>query len=523
MSTEPHLDDPSQKATFREWVACLGAILGAFVAILDVSITNSSLQNIQGTLGASSSEGSWISTAYLVTEIIVIPLTAFLAHVFSTRSYLLGNIILFLLFSALCGTAKSLGAMIAFRAMQGFVGGALIPTAMTIVMGKLHGSQRSIGLALFGLATTFAPAIGPSLGGWLTTQYGWPFIFYINFLPGIVLIITVVKGLDVEPKQLKALRTADWPGIAYLAVFLATLTTVLEEGNQDDWFGSNFITGLAATCLISFGLLVWRELHTKNPIVDFHLLLKRNFLTTCVLGLTLGSMLYGASFLVPFYLGGVQRYNALEIGRVMMWSGLPQLLVLPFIPLLVAKVDNKLLVCAGFGMMALSARQNAAMSHDFAGLQFIPGQIFRALGMPLIVVPLTGIAYDKLAAKDNAAASGLFNMMRNLGGSVGIGLLKTAVSRRYSFHFGRLAELATTVNQPTQDRLKKLTHALMSQGLDPHLAQGKALAAFGLTMNRESYVMAFGDSFYLLFVAMFLSMLLCLTLNRVKGAVVAGH
>lgn len=512
-----------QKASLRDWIACLGAILGAFVAILDVSITNSSLQDIQGTLGASSSEGSWISTAYLVTEIVVIPLTAFLAQVFSIRTYLLSNVVLFLLFSALCGTAHSLGAMILFRGLQGFVGGALIPTAMTIVMGRLHGSQRSIGLALFGIATTFAPAIGPSLGGWLTTNYGWPYVFYINFVPGAILILTILRGLDREAMQLGLLRKADWTGIITLAIFLASLTTILEEGNQEDWFGSAFIVRLTLLCVASLAVFIWQELRSKSPIVDLQFLLKRNFLSCCLLSLALGTMLYGASFLVPYYLGAVQRYNALEIGRVMMWSGLPQLLVMPFIPFLVGRVDNKLLVFCGFGLMALSAFVNSTMSHEFSGPQLIPGQIFRALGMPLIVVPLTGIAYDKIAAKDNASASGLFNMMRNLGGSVGIGLLKTSVSRRYGFHFGRLSELATTVHQPTQDRLNHLVHALMLKGVDFHEAQTKSLAALSVLINRESYIMGFGDSFLLLFYAMFIAMFFALSLNSVKGAVAMGH
>jgi len=512
-----------ERATPRQWLAALGAILGAFMAILDISITNSSLRDIQGTLGASSSEGSWISTAYLVTEIVVIPLSAFLSRVFSTRLYLLANVIIFLIFSALCGTAQSLTAMIIYRAAQGFVGGALIPTAMTIVMNSLPGSQRSIGLALFGLATTFAPAIGPTLGGWLTIQYGWPYVFYINFLPGGILLYTILRGLDAEDKQLHLLRTADWLGIGLLAVFLGTLTTVLEEGNQEDWFGSPMIMKLTVVCVLSFVLFVWRELRVKNPIIDLRFLIRRNFFVCCVLSLMLGFLLYGSSYLVPMYLGGVQKYNALEIGGIMKWSGLPQLLVMPLIPFLVAKFDNRKIVFVGFGLMAISAFLNSQMSYLFSGPQLIWGQVFRALGMPLIVVPLTGIAYDKIASQDGGSASGLFNMMRNLGGSIGIGLLKTEVSVRYSFHFARFSESLTTVSATAQRRLGELTHALMGKGLDYNEAHNKALHALGGLVNRESYIMAFSDCFHVLMILMIVSMLLAPLLNKVKGAVAVGH
>jgi MFS transporter, DHA2 family, multidrug resistance protein len=226
--------------TLRTWVAVAGSLLGAFMAVLDIMIANASMPYIEGGIGTGGVYGTWISTAYLIGEIIVIPLTSFLSQVFSLRRYLLANVALFLLFSALCGQAHSLTEMIAFRALQGFTGGVMIPLAFTIVMTLLPRSKHPIGLAGFSVTATFAPAIGPTIGGFFTDNYGWPYIFYINLVPGVVMLSALMYGLPKAPMQLGLLRRGDWRGIALMAVGLAALQAVLDDGNVYDWFGSPF-------------------------------------------------------------------------------------------------------------------------------------------------------------------------------------------------------------------------------------------------------------------------------------------
>jgi len=510
-------------ATPKQWTAVSVGVLGAFISILNISITNSSLMDIQGALGAGITEGSWISTAYLVTEIIVIPLTGFLCGVFSTRLYMLGNVLLFILFSAFCGMSQSLPAMILMRALQGFVGGALIPVGMTLAMDSLPKHQRTIGLSLFGLATTFAPAIGPTLGGWLTTHYGWPFVFYINIIPGVAILAAILASLDPEPHRLGDLRTADWPGIISLSAFLGSLTTVLEQGNQEDWFSSPMITRLTILCLASLIYFIWRELNTPKPVVDLSFLVRLNFLTSCLLSLAMGLVLYTFAYLMPVYLGGVQGYNALQIGGVMTWFGLPQLAILPMVPYLVRNVDNRKLVAAGFALMAAGSLMNIHMNHDCAGSQFIIPQCLLACGMPLLIVPLTSIAYDGITFGDHGAASGLFNMTRNLGGSIGIGTMQTLVTRRYIFHFGRIAEKVSALDPAVQYRLAGVTKAAMAKGSSAVVAHQQAIQMFGMVMNRESYVMAFSDCFLILGLLTFLAVLLTPMLHRVKGEMSAAH
>jgi MFS transporter, DHA2 family, multidrug resistance protein len=230
------------KATFKQWIAVIGSLLGAFMAILDISITNASLQDIQGGLNATLDEGAWISTAYLVAEIIVIPLTGWLTQVFGLRRYLLWSAAVFIVASMLCGTSQSLNEMIFFRIIQGFSGGVLIPLSATIILTNLPVSQRPLGLALFSLSATFAPCIGPTIGGWLTVNYAWPYIFYINLVPGILLMLLIGYGMEKSPMKLELLGHGDWWGIASMGTALGSLTVILEEGVRKDWFGSDYLS-----------------------------------------------------------------------------------------------------------------------------------------------------------------------------------------------------------------------------------------------------------------------------------------
>lgn len=482
----------------RTWMAVAAGMLGAFMAVLDIQITNSSLRDILGTLSATQEEGSWISTAYLCAEIVVIPLTALLVRVFGMRGYMIGTTALFLLFSTLCGGAWSLSSMIVFRMMQGFTGGALIPMAMMLVMAKLPPSKRAVGMAIFGLTATLAPTMGPTLGGYLSELYGWPSIFYINWVPGLFLIFGVWWGLDKEEIHLEFLAKADWTGIALMAIGLGSLTIFLEEGNAKEWFDSTFIITFAALAL--FGIVGWvaTSLTRAEPFVNLRLYGERNFLVATVLSACVGMGLYGASFLLPLYLGQIAGYTPMQIGEVIMWAGLPQLFVMPFAAALSSKVDNRILCSIGLALFGISCLMNANLDATTGYDQLFWSQIVRAAGQPFIMLTLSNFAMQGITAKDMSSASSLFNMTRNLGGSVGIALLATALTNREHFHSARLGESISSYAAPTQQRLDQMTQAFIGNGIDPVTAANQALAALDRIVRRESYIMAYNDGFVIM-------------------------
>src|SRR4051794_14471235 len=292
---------PAQTAgtAAKTWIAVVGSTLGAFMAVLNIQIVNASLADIQGAIGAGTDDGGWISTSYLIAEIVVIPLSAWLARVFSVRNYLLFNAVLFLIFSVACAFAANLQQMIILRAIQGFSGGVLIPMAFTIIITLLPKPKQPIGLALFALSATFAPAIGPTIGGYLTENWGWQYIFYVNLVPGAVMVAMLFVSLEASPMRLTLLRQGDWPGIATMAIGLAALQTVLEEGNKDDWFGSPLIVRLSLVAAISLSLFVVIEIRSARPLLNLKLLVRRNFGFGILANFLLGTALYGSVFILP--------------------------------------------------------------------------------------------------------------------------------------------------------------------------------------------------------------------------------
>jgi DHA2 family multidrug resistance protein len=501
----------------RDWIAVGGAILGAFMAILDVSITNASLKDVQGALSASIDEGSWISTAYLIAEIIVIPMTGFFAKVFSLRRYLMVNASLFLVFSMLCGLSWNLPSMIVFRTLQGLAGGILIPMAATLIMMKLPVSKRPFGFALFSISATCGPALGPTIGGWLTVNYSWQYIFYLNLIPGAVLIGCIAHGLDEAPMQLNLLKGADWFGILAMALALASITYVLEEGNRKDWFGSPEISWAGAVFVVSIISFLWIELKQKNPFINIRLLKRRNFALTNTIQVLFGVGLYGSAFIIPLYMATVQGYNALQIGQVMMWIALPQLVLSPLVPLIMKRMDSRILIVFGTVLFGWSAYINSRISFDIAGPQLMFTNALRAFGQPFIMVPLSSLAYEGIEPSEIGSASGLYNMMRNLGGSFGIGILGTVLAQRYQFHFSRLTEKISQIDLATQSRIAQVTAAFMSKGFSATTAHSQAIVALGKIINRESYILGYGDCFLFIAVGFAASAVFTLFLKKVKA------
>ena len=513
-----------QPVSLRTWIAVIASALGAFMAVLDIQIVNASLDTIQGAIGAGLDDGGWISTSYLVAEIITIPLSGWLARAFSVRKYLLFNAVLFMIFSIGCAMAHNLGQMIVLRAFQGFSGGVLIPMAFTIIMTLLPKSKQPIGMALFAVSATFAPAIGPTIGGYLTENYGWQYIFYVNVGPGALLVGMLWFSLDRgAPMQLHLLKQGDWPGIATMALGLGCLQTVLEEGNKDDWFGSVFITRLSVIAALSLILFLWVELRAARPLLNLRLVLRRNFGFGMVANFLMGVALYGSVFILPQYLDRIQGYNSEQIGLVLAWTGLPQLVLIPVVPKLMKKVDPRILIGVGFVLFAGSNFINVFMTADYSSDQLLLPNIVRAVGQALAFAPLSAVATAGIEPENAGSASALFNMMRNLGGAIGIASLQTFLTKREQFHSNLLNQSVSALEPATRNRLGELTGYFLSHGVsNPAAAAHKALVAVGAVIRKQSFVMAFSDTFFLLGLALLLAFAATLLLKKPGGAMSGG-
>jgi DHA2 family multidrug resistance protein len=499
----------------KTWIAVIGATLGAFMAVLNIQIVNASLADIQGAIGAGIDDGGWISTSYLIAEIVVIPLSGWLAQVFSIRRYLLTNAILFLVLSMACAFAQDLPQMIVLRAIQGFSGGVLIPMAFTLIITLLPKAKQPVGLALFALSATFAPAIGPTIGGYLTENWGWQFIFYVNLVPGAVMIAMLWFSLEARPMKLSLLREGDWAGIVTMAIGLSALQTVLEEGNKDDWFGSPFIVKLSVIAAVALTAFLWIELTTQKPLLNLRLLLRRNFGFGMLANFLLGIALYGSVFILPVYLSRIQGYNAEQIGMVLAWTGLPQLLLIPLVPRLMKRFDPRVIIGIGFALFAASNFMNIYMTNDYATDQLFWPNIVRALGQALVMAPLSAVATAGIEAENAGSASGLFNMMRNLGGAVGIAMLQTILTKREQYHSNVLMQSVSILEQATRNRIDQLTQYFVNHGVADHAeATHRAVIAIGRIVQKQAFILAFSDTFYLLGAALIVALMAALLLKK---------
>lgn len=512
------------KANFATWVAITAGSIGAFMAILNIQITNASLLDIEGGIGTGVDNGAWISTSYLIGEIIVIPLTGYLSRVFSFKTYIIASTIAFALFSMACASASNLGEMIVLRGLQGFAGGVLIPMAFTMVATRLPKSQQPVGLAMFALAVTFAPAIGPTIGGYLTENYGWQTIFFINTIPSMVMVGALYLTLERTPMQLGLLKEGDWAGIVTMAIGLSALQTLLEEGNKDDWFQSDFIVRLAVIAVVFLTAFVWIELKVSKPLVDLRLLKNRNFGVSTLANVLVGFALFGSVYVLPQYLGQVQGYNAEQIGMVLAWTGLPQIILIPLVPMMMKHFDVRYITFVGIALFAVSCFMNTHMSLDYSGDQFFWPNIVRAIGQSMVITPLTAISIMNIQPKDAANASGLSNMLRNLGGAVGTATLGTIITKREQYHSNIIGQSVTTFREEVRDRIETMTNYFMAHGIsDPATAKHQAIVALGKTVKRQALVLGFSDTFAVIGIVLAVAAVAILFAKKGQASAAGAH
>jgi len=510
--------------SFKTWVAVIGSTVGAFLAILNIQVVGASLADIQGGIGAGLDDGGWITTSYLIAEIIVIPLSAWFASIFSLRTYLLASTMLFLGLTAACASAHTLGQMIVIRAAQGFAGGALIPLAFTIIMTKLPRTKYPTGLAIYSIAVVFAPSIGPALGGYFSDTFGWQSIFFLSLPPGLVMVAMLWYSLEPSPRQLQLLRHGDWLGMFTMAAGLGCLETVLEEGEKNDWFGSSFIVRLAVIAVLSLAAFIWVELKGAAPLLNLRLLARRNFgLGTCA-NFIFGFSMFGWIYLVPQYLSRMQGYSSQQIGGVMIWLGLPQLLLIPFLPKIMQRVDSRRLIIGGYILFIAGSLLATRLSDDFSGPQFLSSSLVRALAQVMTMAPLSAIAIAGIEHEQAGSASALFNAMRNLGGAVGIAVIQTFLTKREQFHSAILSSQVTLLDQSTRQRLDHLAARFLSSGVsDTAVAYRDAVVAVGRDMRHQAFLLGFSDSIIMQSAVLGLGLVAVLFVRKVSQVYVGGH
>ncbi|PPQ37252.1 MFS transporter, DHA2 family, multidrug resistance protein [Rhodoblastus acidophilus] len=480
----------------RRLVAFLAMVFGMFMAILDIQIVSASLSEIQAGLSASPEEVAWVQTSYLVAEVVMIPLSGFLSRAFSTRIMFTLSCAGFTLMSLLCATATSIEQMIVYRALQGFVGGGMIPTVFASAYTIFPRSKMPMVAPLIGLVATLAPTIGPTAGGYLTDLFSWHWLFLINVLPGICVTSASWLLVDFDKPDLKLLENFDWAGLAAMALFLGALEYLLEEGPTKNWFDEEAIVWAAVGSSLGCVAFFWRAFTAKNPIVDLTCFRDRNFWTGSLASFVMGIGLYGLTYLYPVYLARVRGDSALQIGATMFVTGLCQFIAAPIVGRLMTRFDPRILIVCGFAGFSYGAWLATFITKDWAFGELLIPQIFRGFSLMLCMVPINNLALGTMPPARMKNASGLFNVTRNLGGAVGLAMINTMINKRLDLHLQRMHETVRWGRFRAEETLANLTGAFASHGSDAARAATKQLA---LIVRRDATVLAMSDVF--LFVA----------------------
>jgi MFS transporter, DHA2 family, multidrug resistance protein len=484
----------------RRLIAFLTLCFGMFMAFLDIQIVSSSLNEIQAGISASADEIPWVQTAYLIAEVIAIPLSGFLSRALGTRILFSISAAGFTVASILCGTSSSINEMIVWRALQGFIGGGMVPTVFASAYLIFQGPRQKYIAPVVGLIATLAPTIGPTVGGYLTDAYSWHWLFFINVVPGIVVTILTFLLVDFDQPDLALLRNFDWYGLISMAGFLGALEYVLEEGPRYEWFDDNTIAAVAVISAVSAVIFFARVLTARAPIVDLRAFANRNFAVGSLFSFVLGIGLYGLTYLYPVYLAQVRGYDALMIGETMFVSGLVMFATAPIAGQLNERIDPRYILVAGFVFFAIGTWQMTYVTSDWDFWELLWPQIFRGVGLMFAIIPVTNTALGTLPIERVKNASGLFNLMRNLGGAIGLAAINTWFNDRMDLHLSRLHEAINGANIAATETLTNL--AARFDGSD---AKAQALKEMMGIVRLQAAVMSYADVF-LLMTALFLGL-----------------
>ncbi|MDO9533082.1 MAG: DHA2 family efflux MFS transporter permease subunit [Deltaproteobacteria bacterium] len=521
-------DPPSNSPQVNKWLITIAVMLGTFMEVVDTTVVNVALPQIAGNLSAGVDESTWVLTSYLVSNAIVLPITGWLSALFGRKRFLMLCLAVFTGSSMLCAAAPNLGMLVFFRVIQGLGGGALQPISQAILLETFPVKERGMAMAIWGIGVIIAPIVGPVMGGWLTDNLSWRWAFYINFPAGL-LALALTALFIFDPPHVRAQRAGriDYWGLGLLVVALGALQVVLDKGEREDWFSSAFIVRLTVISVVSLAWLIYWELKTKDPVVDLRLCKERNYASGITLMFFVGFVLYGSIMLLPLFLQTLMAYDATTSGWALAYGGVSMLITLPLVGRLTSVIDNRILIGVGLVINALSVYLMSLynLQIDFATAwwpRFIQG-----IGVAFVFVPLTTLTMSRISQEKMGNATGIFNLMRNLGGSFGIAVASTLLSRRAQFHQGHLVEHLTPFSLPFNDWLHRAGQIFPGLGPDGSFwSAPQAMAALYGEVQRQAQMLAYCDVYWfftLVFLAMLPLVLLMRRAARPTGPVGLSH
>jgi MFS transporter, DHA2 family, multidrug resistance protein len=503
------------------WLVAPTVGLAAFMEVLDISIANVALQHIAGSLSATPDEATWVLTSYLVTNAIVLPMSGWLSSTIGRKRYFLGCIVGFSITSLLCGLAPSLWMLILARGLQGITGGGLQPVAQAILADAFPPAKRGQAFAAYGIAVVFAPAIGPTLGGWITDNFDWRWVFLLNVPVGMFLTVLATRVLADSPAEVARRKarlargiSLDYVGFALLTIGMGALQIMLDKGQEDDWFASFFITVLAVAAVVAFtGFIVW-ELRRGDPIVDLRLIKSPNFAIGSVLMFMLGFILLGSTVLLPLMVQTLFGYTATDAGMVLSPGGFAIMLLMPVVGNLVAKVDPRWLIVVGLVVtsLALFHMTNFDLNIDYRAIAW--ARVFQSIGLAFLFIPINTVAFLGVPPEKSNNASAIINMMRNIGGSFGIALATTLVARRQQYHQSVLIEHVTPYSSQYDQTIQAMQRAFAASTASAADALQKAQALLYMTVQKQAVMLSYLDSFWALGVLAAVLVPLCFVMRR---------
>jgi DHA2 family multidrug resistance protein len=473
-----------------KYLIAIAVTLASVLELIDTSIVNVAIPHMMGNLGATLDEISWVSTGYIIANVITIVLSSWLSAFFGRKRYLTGSIVLFVVASFFCGASRSLGALVFWRVAQGLGGGALLSTSQATLFEAFPPHEIGIGQAMFGIGVMVGPTIGPTLGGWIVDNYNWPWIFYINVPLGILAAIMVMTYVEDAEHQERA-SSVDFLGIGLLTVCVGSLQWFLERGERFDWFDSRFITGLAVTFAVSLGLLIWRELAVDEPIVDLRVLKSRQLAAGVSFAAALGFALFGSIFVLPIFLQSLHGLTANQTGLVILPGAIASAVTMAFVGKNANKLDARATVTVGALLFLWSMWRLARMTLVSGPEETFWPLIMRGIGMGLIFVPLTSATMAELKISQLSQGTGMFNLTRQLGGSLGIAIMATLLTRFTVEKKALLTEHVTTMDGLSLARLQQVTQGLIARGINPLVAKQQALAIIDRQISAQASVLAF--------------------------------
>lgn len=516
-----HVPPPLSKT---QLLAFFGMIVGMFMAILDIQIVASSLSAIAAGLSASPEELSWVQTSYLIAEVIIIPMTGFMARCFSTRISFFVAAFGFTIMSFLCALAWNIESMIIFRALQGFFGGAMIPTIFGIVFLIFPQEKQPMVSVIIGLVVTIAPTMGPTVGGYITDLFSWHFMFLLNIIPGIFVCVVVFLYADFDQPNYDLLKNFDYAGIILLALSLGTMQYVLEEGNKKGWLEDSLILYLTIITAISFVLLFARELTFPNPILDFSAFTSKNFVFGCIYSFVIGVGLYGVVYIMPIFLFTVAGFNTIQIGLTMIVTGVAQFCSAPIVGRIAASgLDLRIVLGIGLSVFGLGCYLNSFLTPDSKFFEFLIPQIVRGGALIFCFLPVNNIALGTIPKEKVQNASGLYNLNRNLGGAIGLAAIASSITSNTKIFSQYINENIQIGSLQAEGALKGLQHLLAGKVTDPVTAS-HAILSFSVTKN--AYVIAINHVFATIGVMFMVTTLLLpftTSIKITKGASNSGH